>query len=229
MDRISCRPTGFRLAVRGYSEKLPFLFEKVTSRIFSLLEELEEGPEKRPELARKFAKAKTSLLRETKNYRLDAPYDVAAYNLRLLLEESVWYLDDYIAEMEGPFEDADPLTMQDCAVVAKEAFSGRVRVSLVPLNSVTLFRRVHGVVILLTFIVGSPLPSLPVPPFLFSSYFYFCEHDKPPILLVYRRPKRTATATLTRPWRMTLLVSFRNDSSILPGRYETLERPSSEE
>lgn len=126
--RVSCSPTGFRLALKGYSEKLSFLFETLTSRIFSLIDELKEGPDNNPGLAQKFRKAKESLLRETKNYRKDAPYDVAAYNMRLMLEEKVWYVTDYVDEMEGNYEDRDPVTMAECAAVASECLSGRIRV-----------------------------------------------------------------------------------------------------
>lgn len=105
------------------------LFETLTSRIFSLIQELKEGAEAHPGLARKFYKAKENLLRETKNYRFDPPYEIASYNSRLLLEERTWYLTDYIDEMEGGLAEKHPLTMEECSDVAKECFGGRIDVS----------------------------------------------------------------------------------------------------
>ena len=54
----------------------------------------------------KFQKATESLLRETKNYRLDSPYEVASYNSRLLMEEDVYYLDNYVNDMEGEYAES---------------------------------------------------------------------------------------------------------------------------
>ncbi|CAB9527211.1 Insulin-degrading enzyme [Seminavis robusta] len=126
--RVSCTPTGIRFSVQGYNEKLLNLLNKLTSRMLSLIDELKEGPEAHPALYDKFEKAKESLLRETKNYRLDAPYEVASYNSRLLLEENVWYLDDYVREMEGEYAEKDPLTMEECGLLAEESLTGRHKV-----------------------------------------------------------------------------------------------------
>lgn len=124
--RVACIPSGYRISVKGYSEKLPFLLETLTSRMLTLIDEMKHGGDN-PALQLKFEKAKANLLRETKNYRLDTPYEIASYNSRLLMEESVWYVDNYIAEMErGP-----PLTMQECAQVAEECLLGRVKVRLI--------------------------------------------------------------------------------------------------
>jgi len=122
--RVSCTPYGYRISVRGYSEKLPFLLDTLTTRILSLIEEMKQG---KPSLQKLFDKAKEGLLRETKNYRLDPPYEVASYNSRLLIEENVWYLDNYIDEMEGEVAEKDPLTMAECAEVAQECLMGRVK------------------------------------------------------------------------------------------------------
>ena len=59
--------------------------------------------------------------------RLDTPHEVANYNARLLMEENVWYLDNYIDEMEGEQAEKDPLTMEECAVVAEEALTSRLK------------------------------------------------------------------------------------------------------
>jgi insulysin len=122
--RVSCAPSGYRISVRGYSEKLPFLLETLMSRILSLIQEMKGGD---PDLRKRFAKAQESLLRETKNYRLDTPYEVASYNSRLLIEENVWYLDNYVDEMEGDAALHDPLTMEECAQVAEDCVMGRLK------------------------------------------------------------------------------------------------------
>lgn len=120
--------------------------------MLSLLDELEEGKEKNPELSSKFEKAKESerihswyliigllsvltlisflgLLRETKNYRLDTPHEVANYNSRLLLEENVWFLDDYIDELECDNAYHKPLKMEECGETARKGLNGRLKVS----------------------------------------------------------------------------------------------------
>ena len=126
--RVSCVPTGFKISIKGYSEKLPFLLETLTSRMLSLIDEMKEGKDAQPALYDRFQKAKEDLLRETKNYRLDTPYEVANYNSRLLMEENVWYIDNYVDEMEGENAERDPLTLEECALVAKKCFTGRMKV-----------------------------------------------------------------------------------------------------
>ena len=37
-----------------------------------------------------------------------------------LCETPVWHVDDYVAEMEGPDAEADPLTMKECTEVAEQ-------------------------------------------------------------------------------------------------------------
>jgi secreted Zn-dependent insulinase-like peptidase len=115
--------------VNGYSEKLPFLLDTVTTRMQSLIQEMKEGKDAQPALFGKFQKAKENLLRETKNYKLDTPYEICAYNSRLVMEQNVWYLDNYVNEMEGEYAERDPLTMEECARVAEECLTGRVKVS----------------------------------------------------------------------------------------------------
>eukprot|EP00980_Cylindrotheca_fusiformis_P026152 scaffold15472_cov117-Cylindrotheca_fusiformis.AAC.16 len=123
---VSCVPTGYRISVRGFSEKLPFLLESLTTRMLTLIQEMREGKEAHPALFDKFQKAKENLLRETKNYRLDAPYEVANYNSRLLLEGNVWHLDDYVDEMEGDVAERNPLSMEECGNVVLECLTGCV-------------------------------------------------------------------------------------------------------
>lgn len=134
--RVSCTPTGYKLSVSGYSEKIPFLLDTLTTRMLTLIQELREGKEKHPSLYDKFERARESLLRETKNYRLDAPYEVANYNSRLLMEENVWYLDDYIDLMEGENAAKDPLTMEQCADVAEACLTQRLKVSALSMGNI---------------------------------------------------------------------------------------------
>lgn len=125
--RVSCVPSGLRISLKGYSEKLPFLLDTVTTRMLSLIQELKEGPVNNPSLALKFMKAHDNLLRETKNYKLDSPYQVANYNSRLISEERVWYVDNYIDEMEGENAAKNPLTMEECGHIAEESLRGRIK------------------------------------------------------------------------------------------------------
>jgi insulysin len=134
--RISCAPTGYKLSVSGYSEKIPFLLDTLTTRMLTLIQELREGKERHPTLYDKFERARESLLRETRNYRLDAPYEVANYNSRLVMEENVWYLDDYIDLMEGVNADKNPLTMEQCADVAEACLTGRLKVSALCMGNI---------------------------------------------------------------------------------------------
>lgn len=122
--RVSCTANGYRISVKGYSEKLPFLLDTLTTRIISLIEDMKAG---NTVLRAKFQKALQGLLRETKNFRLDSPYEVASYNCRLMIEENVWYLDNYVAEMEGEQAERHPLTMEECAAAAEESLMGRVK------------------------------------------------------------------------------------------------------
>mmetsp|Transcript_34158 Transcript_34158/g.71910 ORF Transcript_34158/g.71910 Transcript_34158/m.71910 type:complete len:1204 (-) Transcript_34158:110-3721(-) len=123
--RVSVVPSAYRLSVSGYSEKLPHLLDVVTSRIASLIEEMKEGDEAHPFLADIFHKAKDNLVRQTKNYIFESPYETGSYNLRMLLETPVWHVNDYIGEMEGPDAEAEPLTMKECAEIAEQCLFGR--------------------------------------------------------------------------------------------------------
>ncbi|KAL3809582.1 hypothetical protein ACHAXA_005798 [Cyclostephanos tholiformis] len=124
---VDCVPSAYRLAVSGYSEKIPHLLDVVTSRIASLIGEMKEGDEAHPALAELFHKAKENLLRQTKNYIYDSPYETGSYNLRVLSETPVWHIDDYVREMEGPDAEAEPLTMKECAEVAEQCLFGRMK------------------------------------------------------------------------------------------------------
>jgi insulysin len=130
---VSCTSSGYRFSVQGYSEKLPFLFDTLLSRMITLIEEMNAGDDK---LQNKFDRAVEGLLRETKNYRLDAPTVVANYNSRLLLEEKIWCLDSYVAEMEGDSAERSPLTMEECADEAKLSLLGRVKCEAICMGNV---------------------------------------------------------------------------------------------
>ena len=82
---VSCVPGSFRLSVSGYSEKLPHLLDVVTSRIESLIAEMKEGEDSHPSLARAFLKAQENLLRRTKNFVYDSPYETGSYNLKTVI------------------------------------------------------------------------------------------------------------------------------------------------
>ena len=125
--RVSVAPSNYQLSVSGYSEKLPHLLDVVTSRIASLIEEMKEGEEAHPALEKIFSKSRDDLLRQTKNYVYDSPYETATYNFRMLCETPVWHVGDYIGEMEGPEAEAEPLSMKECADAAEECLFGRTK------------------------------------------------------------------------------------------------------
>uniref|UniRef100_A0A7S4HIU6 Insulin-degrading enzyme n=1 Tax=Odontella aurita TaxID=265563 RepID=A0A7S4HIU6_9STRA len=134
--RVACLPTGYRISVSGYSEKLPHLLDVVTSRMLSLIAEMKEGPEAHPGLALKFEKARQNLLRQTKNFRLDTPYETSSYISRMLVEDNVWHVDNYISEMEGEYADSHPLTLEGCAQVAEECLRGRGKVEALCMGNI---------------------------------------------------------------------------------------------
>ena len=122
---VSVVPSAYRLSVSGYSQKLPHLLDVVTSRMSSLIQEMKEGDEAHPALAEIFNKAKDNLLRQTKNYIFESPYETGSYNLRMLHESPAWHINDYIGEMEGEDAESDPLTMKECAEAAEKCLFGR--------------------------------------------------------------------------------------------------------
>jgi insulysin len=138
--KVSCTPSGYRISIKGYSEKLPFLFNSLTSRMISLMDDMRAGNTK---LQKKFDKALEGLLRETKNYRLDAPNEVANYNSRLLIEQNVWCLDSYVAEMEGEVAQRNPLTMAECASEAQLSLMGRLKCEAICMGNVNTDEAQH--------------------------------------------------------------------------------------
>jgi insulysin len=95
--RVTCLPSGYSISVNGYSEKLPLLLDVVTRRMLSITEEMKEGAKARPGLAAKFEKATKNLLKDTKNFKFDSPYETASYISRMLLESNVRTLFDYVS------------------------------------------------------------------------------------------------------------------------------------
>jgi insulysin len=122
--RVTCVPLGFRVSLSGYSEKLPHLVEVVTSRMLSLIDEMKQGPDAQSRLAQKFEKARQSLLRQTKNFRMESPYETCSYISRMTVEDRFWHVNQYVEEMEDPM---NPLTMVECARAAEESLLGRGR------------------------------------------------------------------------------------------------------
>jgi insulysin len=86
--RVTCLPSGISVSVNGYSEKLPHLLDVVTGRMLSIIQEMKDADESSG-LTAKFDKATKNLLRESKNFRLDSPYETSSYVSRMLLEHNV--------------------------------------------------------------------------------------------------------------------------------------------
>lgn len=43
------------------------------------------------------------------------------------MEENVWYLDNYVNELEGEFAKKDPLTMEQCAVITEQSLTSQIK------------------------------------------------------------------------------------------------------
>jgi len=139
--RVACTPTGYSISVTGYSQKLPILLDVLTSRMLSLLSEMKD-PTSHPLLLQRFQKASVNLLRETNNFKLDAPYETANYNARVMMEERAWHLSSYIEELERG------LDMEECAQVVEECLTGRNRIQALCMGNIspTEAQRVASVV-----------------------------------------------------------------------------------
>mmetsp|Transcript_5240 Transcript_5240/g.7540 ORF Transcript_5240/g.7540 Transcript_5240/m.7540 type:complete len:1284 (-) Transcript_5240:110-3961(-) len=138
--RIVAAPSGFRIVISGYNDKLPILADVLLNRITTLISEMQQDTDPNSEehtiLLQKFNKATVNLLRETKNYRLDSPVEVAMYNSRILMEEKAWHVHNYIDEMEGSDALLEPLTMKECGNLVQSAFSGRVKVQALCIGNI---------------------------------------------------------------------------------------------
>jgi len=127
---VGVHPTGFRIVATGFSQKLPELLQSVTKRIKTLLTEM-SSPNPSPELSKSFEVQAETLLTETQNFALDPPYEIASYNLRLLLEERVWHIDEYAAALKSP-----SLTMAKCAEVVTGCLMDRVDINALVMGNV---------------------------------------------------------------------------------------------
>jgi insulysin len=162
--RVTCIPTGYRISVRGYSQKLPFLLDTLSARILSILDEMKAGDDV---LREKFEKARQSLLQETKNFRLDPPNEVANYNSRLIMEEKAYYLDDYVNEMEGEMADNFPLTMEECADYLREGMLGKTKIEAMCMGNIDKVAAVDVAGLIRTRFLntGRPLSEVEIPNF----------------------------------------------------------------
>jgi len=118
-------PMGFQITVSGYSEKVPLLFEVVCKRILSILEmqNIKDAT---------FQKAKESLLRETKNHLMDAPYEICNYNSRIIMEQPVWHVNQYLEILEQNSN----ITLKECYRAVKEAFCGNVKIECLCMGNI---------------------------------------------------------------------------------------------
>jgi len=104
--------------------------------MLNIIQEMKEGEKARPGLAQKFDKAKENLLRETKNFRLDPPYETASYMSRMMIEDNVWHVNNYMLEMEGEYAEKNPLTMEECAVATEDSFNERLTAELLCMGNI---------------------------------------------------------------------------------------------
>jgi insulysin len=132
--------------VRGFSEKLPHLLDVVTGRMLTIIKEMKSADQSSG-LHLKFDKATKNLLRETKNFRLESPYETASYISRVLLEHNVWHVSNYIAELEGETANRHPLKLAECAKVAEESLTQRLMVSVLRVH----YTKVIALVLLTNF------------------------------------------------------------------------------
>mmetsp|Transcript_28912 Transcript_28912/g.46802 ORF Transcript_28912/g.46802 Transcript_28912/m.46802 type:complete len:1017 (-) Transcript_28912:212-3262(-) len=82
---------GFRLSVRGYSDKILVLIERIVERIaaYDVTQHVE-----------RFELMKDAVKREYKNYMFEAPYQSAMYSTNVLIEASRWHILDYLAVID---------------------------------------------------------------------------------------------------------------------------------
>jgi len=157
--RVVCTPTGYSLTVSGYSEKLPILLDVLTSRMLSLLSEMKD-PSNNPLLLQRFEKAKINLLRETKNFELDSPYETANYNARVLMEDKAWHLSSYIEELE------QGMAMDECATIAEESLTGHNKIEALCMGNISPAEAQRvGTVIASNFSSAPPLRAEEIPVF----------------------------------------------------------------
>jgi insulysin len=121
--------------VTGFSEKLPLLLDTVMGRMLTIVHDLKEADDSSA-LARTVEKATKNLLRETKNFRLESPYETASYISRMMLEHNVWHVSNYIAELEGSFADKNPVTPAEVANLMEEVLTSRLSATFLCMGNI---------------------------------------------------------------------------------------------
>lgn len=133
--KVTCLPSGISVSVTGFSEKLPMLLDAVMGRMLSIVHDL-KGADDSSALTRTVEKATKNLLRETKNFRLESPYETASYISRMMLEHNVWHVSNYIAELEGSFADNNPVTPSEVANLMEEVLTSRLSATFLCMGNI---------------------------------------------------------------------------------------------
>jgi len=120
---VSVGVTGINFKISGYSQKVPKMISAMFENIQSIIDNMDSPDEV---LSEKYTKALESLHRETSNFNLDAPYEVANYNARLVLEEKTWTIPQYLSEMDDIKNMDVSKAVQECATIIREALYTKV-------------------------------------------------------------------------------------------------------
>ena len=121
---VNVSVSGINIKISGYSQKVPLLTETLFERIQKLVHQLQDTDNNI--LAEKYRKALESLHRETSNFNLDPPHEVANYNARLFLEESTWTIPRYLREMNEILEMDVQKAMIECGRIINDCFYSKV-------------------------------------------------------------------------------------------------------
>jgi len=160
--RVSVKPSGLEIYVGGYSEKIPELLETLSKRMVSLMTELiavgagggEGGRPPDGGLLKKFRTQREMLMRDTRNFAMDPPYELADYHSRMLLEDRAWHVDQYLEELE-----VGNLSPGECGAAVESLLAGRlVAEGLVAGNVDAKGAQEIGNVILGTLLAAGSLP-----------------------------------------------------------------------
>lgn len=133
--KVTCLPSGISVSVTGFSDKLPMLLDAVMGRMLSIVHDL-KGADDSSALTRTVEKATKNLLRETKNFRMESPYETASYISRMMLEHNVWHVSNYIAELEGSFADKNPVTPSEVANLMEEVLTSRLSATFLCMGNI---------------------------------------------------------------------------------------------
>lgn len=115
---------GMNIRTSGYSQKVPLLTATLLERVQKLVFQLQDIND--DTLVEKYTKALESLHRETANFNLDTPYEVANYNSRLLLEQSTWTIPQYLREMEKILDTDVEKAMAECGRIMYDCLFSKV-------------------------------------------------------------------------------------------------------